>query len=128
MPIFDWYPTRKREAERTGQAEVYRYDELPKPLRVQIVRILREALGPGEPVVYASQGETRWEAINNVVTRELGMLALGSEPTYEQKCVSWLLHRASTDEALGMIELGFTWIDEVTRKWDDLKLRQEGIR
>ena len=53
MPVFDLFSYRKRVAE--GETpDVFVYDTLPEALRVQIINIWRDAIGPFH--VYSSYG------------------------------------------------------------------------
>jgi hypothetical protein len=128
MPLIDWYPRRKRQEERGAQPDVYQFDSLPGPFRVQVVHILREGIGSGGNDYYETSVPPRWRQFHNLVARELGLLELTKDRTYEAKCLNWFLGQASTDDALGMIELAFQWIDGVVRNWDDNKRRHESIR
>ena len=42
------YSVRERNRTRQGQPVVYQYDELPRPLRVQIVQILDRTIGTSQ--------------------------------------------------------------------------------
>lgn len=44
MLVFDLFSYRKRLAEGE-RPDVFVYDKLPQPLRVQIVRIMQDAIG-----------------------------------------------------------------------------------
>jgi hypothetical protein len=43
--IYETFSKRLRKREQAGQPDVYQYNELPEPLRVQIVYILRGMFG-----------------------------------------------------------------------------------
>jgi hypothetical protein len=46
MTIHETYSKRLKRRERAaGQPEVYQYDNLPEPLRVQVVYILQDLFG-----------------------------------------------------------------------------------
>jgi hypothetical protein len=41
MPIFDLFSRRKRQIQKAGQEDVYQYDDILRPVRVQIVNLWR---------------------------------------------------------------------------------------
>ena len=45
MSIFDTYSKRRKKVEKAGTPDVYQYDHLPEPLRVQVIHIWNDALG-----------------------------------------------------------------------------------
>ncbi|MDD5586025.1 MAG: hypothetical protein PHY92_03585 [Alphaproteobacteria bacterium] len=45
MAVVDLFSKRKRREEMAGEQEIYVYDKVPHHLRVQIVHILRDAIG-----------------------------------------------------------------------------------
>jgi len=74
MGIFDLFSKRQRRA-RGDVPDVYRYDDLPRPLRVQIIHVVNDALGEGE---YREAWEA-YEAIKNALCRERGVFNLPSD-------------------------------------------------
>jgi len=81
----DLFSTRKRLAALDGVADVYRYDELPKPLRVQLAQIAKCAIGPD----YKDNGSfirpdkslpswATWNTIHTTLCREYGRKSLSS--------------------------------------------------
>ncbi len=45
MRIYETYSKRLKKRKQAGQPDVYQYDELPQPLRVQIIHIWDDAIG-----------------------------------------------------------------------------------
>jgi hypothetical protein len=45
MAIYDLFSKRKKIREKEGQVDVYQYDSLPQPFRVQVVHIWNSAIG-----------------------------------------------------------------------------------
>jgi excisionase family DNA binding protein len=45
MPIYETFSKRRKRLESAGKQEIYQYDDLPQPFRVQVVHIWRESLG-----------------------------------------------------------------------------------
>lgn len=50
MPIYDTLKKRKERAENPNKPIIYRDDVLPKPFRVQVVRIWRNTIGYNDGV------------------------------------------------------------------------------
>jgi hypothetical protein len=64
----------KRQQKLRGETpDVYQYAEMPRPLRIQVVQILNEALPPGEE---SSRNGGGFEAIRDILRREYGVHAL----------------------------------------------------
>lgn len=84
----DWEPfsVRQRRLERQDQPVIYRYDELPYPFRVQVMRILEDVIGEQQGhirSVSANRGNELspsflWNAIWRHVSYELGLSTGGS--------------------------------------------------
>ncbi|MEE4578812.1 STM4504/CBY_0614 family protein [Paenibacillus polymyxa] len=113
MAIFELFSKReKNKLQKT--ADPYQYDELPIPLRVQIVHILRDAAGEGDYLQKYSI--SFWDNVHSTMTRELGIFNLTDnfENNY-RKCTNFLLS-ANTENALDIIEYAFFLIDKVVRK------------
>ena len=77
MPVLDLFSHRKRVVEG-GLPDVFTYDELPHELRVQIVLILRDAIG--------EENGPAWQAIHNVIAREHGRFELSDARRYSIRC------------------------------------------
>ena len=45
MPVYDIYSKRKKQQENAGHPDVYKYDEIPEGLRIQIIHIWQSAIG-----------------------------------------------------------------------------------
>lgn len=121
MPVFETFSKRKKKLAMAGAVDVYTYDELPMTLRVQIIHIWREALGP-----YLVRSEydfdrspsnnSAWEMIHDILCRELGRLSLGNDfGTPKDNCEQFI-QDASTDHALDLIEVSFRLVDRLIRK------------
>jgi hypothetical protein len=111
---YETFSKRLKKREQAGQHDVYQYDDLPKPLRIQIIHIWDSAIGAA--VLRISGRHTAgprpvWDLIHDQVARELGVRYLGDNPHADPKvrCERFLLN-ASTNEALDIIELSFRGI------------------
>lgn len=127
MGNYETYSKRLRKHERARQPDAYQYDDLPKPLRIQIIHIWNSAIGPA---VLRTSGRTTsgprpvWELIHDQVARELGIFYLGDSPHPDpkQRCERFLLN-ASTNDALDIIELSFRVIQMLPQIMDQSALR-----
>jgi len=130
MAVFELYSKRKKAREEAGKPQLLKYDELPTELRVQVIHIWREAIGPCE---YYGGTETRswqrWEYMRNVMRRELGRFALAEYAEHpREECERFLLSPdTNVDEALGIIELTFMCVDQVVRKLNPYERSETGI-
>jgi hypothetical protein len=48
MAIFKTFSKRQKEKLKQGQTDVFQYDVLPEPFRVQVIHLWNEALGTYE--------------------------------------------------------------------------------
>ena len=133
MPVLDLFSYRKRVAE-AGTPDVFVYDRLPEALRVQIIHIWTDAIGPfyvrasvdfESPPPHNNQG---WEFIHNSVVREHGVFALGQEHAISERCVSFLMESSSVDAALDLIEASFLYIYRIARDFGDYDRAKRGIK
>ena len=132
MPIADLYSYRRRVAE--GEApDVFIYDQLPQQLKIQVVHIWRDAIGPY--YVYgdfegrnAIENNEAWKLIHNTVAREHGVFSLANERRVDERCEQYFLDISSVDKALDLIEATFLYIDKVARDYDYHARRERGIK
>jgi hypothetical protein len=121
MPTFDLFS--KRQKRIRGQVpDVYRYDEIPQGLRVQIVQIWGDALGGQKEYYnrYGSDGPRRaYELITQALCREYGIFRLvdGANDHYGE-LANFLLQEEDVDRVLDAIELSFRFIDRSTRNFE----------
>lgn len=115
MGIYETFSKRLKKREQAGQPDIYQYDELPEPLRVQIIHIWRDTLGHHPQL---------WRSVHDTLAREMGVLHLSGNDYTENdtKCIDFLL-TAPTLQALDIIELSFLLIsniyDYVSRSYYD---------
>jgi hypothetical protein len=124
VPLFS---KRKKLQGSKGKPDVYQYDEIPQPLRVQIAHIWGAAIGPWRSdggffsEVSASPSCGIWRSIHEMIAREKGVWALGDlkdrQLNPRVRCVQHLMS-ADTDDALDIIELSFRCIDGIARDFD----------
>jgi len=124
VAIIDIFSKRKKREANAGKPDVYQYDDLPEPFRVQVVHIWRSALGPygTDEFGRAFPSNKFWGTIRDLLCRELGVFCLVQEAAgAADECIKHLL-TASTDGALDIIQLSFQVLNRVAR--DDYGSRQ----
>lgn len=130
MAIVELYSKRKKRLELDPAPDVYQYETLPQPFRVQVVHIWRDAIGPyvdtsrsySHTAYPPGPANRYWTRILKTMCREKAVFRLmegANNP--EEECVHYLL-TADTEGALDIIEYSFRLIDVVLR--NDLQLTQ----
>ncbi len=117
MGVFDIYAKRKQQQEKAGQPDVYKYDEIPESLRIQVMYIWQTAIGTWQKGNYDYSNEppeSIWIAIHNILCRELGLLSLGKDRDMPfKKCCTFLFEESNIDNILSLIEVSFRMIEKV---------------
>ena len=106
VPIYDIFS--KRQKYNRGEVhDVFVYDQLPNPLRVQIVHILKDTLGNVTPYGF---GEPRavYQAIIDILTREYGVFSLSDRHDPDKAVFDFFLSTTDVGKALDVIELAFS--------------------
>ena len=121
MPVFELYSYRKRVAEG-ATPDILIYDELPEPVRVQIIRIWKNAIGPahvytGLDMEEVDENNAGWHEIHEIVAQEHGLFRLSNDANLFDSCQNYLL-RAAVDDALDIIEISFFYIYTIARKFN----------
>ena len=119
MPIFDLF-SKRAKANRGEVPDVYQYDEMPHPLRVQIVHIVNDALGPGDS--HLSIRAEILQTIHDTLCREYGVFTLGNEDRlrgvdYDTDLYKHFLNESDIERALDFVELAFKVIDTTCREF-----------
>jgi hypothetical protein len=117
MGIIDLFSKRQKRL-RGEMPDVYQYDEISQPLRVQIVHIIRDAIGISNPQ-YDAYGsllfnnsdnpiQRIYKNIHDVLCREYGQFKLTeTNERYEDSVLNFLIQEKSIDKVLDVIELCF---------------------
>jgi hypothetical protein len=131
MPAYELYSKRQKAKEKAGQEDVYQYDDLPNPFRVQVIHLWAQAIGEW----YGSRAygmtdtlaNTMWKQIYGYMIDEKGVFALvkGADNPHEQ-CCNYLLN-APTLDALDLIEVTFTVVDSSMRELDEYERKRERV-
>lgn len=132
MPVLDLYSDRVRAANGE-RPDVYVYDRFPVALKNQIIHILREAIGRYHVHQVTDFGKIihnnkAWEWIHKEIAKAHGLLALGDRPRLDQNCEIYLLKNESVEACLDVIEVCFTYVNNVARKFNPLELQERGIQ
>ena len=95
----------RKQVANGDTPDVYAYDDLPKSLRVQVVRILTNAVN--------QHGEHAWASIHDALAQEYGVFELGEQPraswSSHRRCAEFLCGSSSVDQALDMIEVAMSY-------------------
>jgi hypothetical protein len=117
MSVFDLYSKRLKRS-RGETPDIFQYESMPSEFRVQVVHILRDALG--EPREWHHTVMNTFKTIHDALCREYGLFLLTDDAKvgdYTAAIYNFLL-RADTDRVLDVIELTFKIIDSRAREWD----------
>jgi hypothetical protein len=127
MGVMDLFSKRGRPMPAR---DVLTYDNLPRPLRIQIVHIWAEALGNGQTERYEqSYSNELWETIEKAICREHGVFRLAEYKSGFEAAVEWFTGpNQPIEKLLDMVELTFRMMDVVVRdQWDAYERRSSGI-
>lgn len=127
MAVIETWSKRQRRL-RGDIDDVYRYDELPRTLRVQILHILYEALGDND-----NSGSTSELYLNIVkaLRREYGVFKLPGAKDYDMPRIelsNFFLQAEDVDTAMDAVELSFAVIDNYVRDQDHIHGYGQGAR
>lgn len=108
MSVVDLYSKRQKRA-RGEMPDVYVYDDLQQPLRVQIIHIIGDAFGEDG---YNSQNvQDAYRFVKETLCREFGVFELIKHPRSDQDSIfNFFLQEESVERALDVVELCFKFI------------------
>jgi hypothetical protein len=109
MAITDLF-SKRRKRELGDMPDVYQYDTIPVPLRVQIVHMWRDA--QGEVAHYA--GRQIYRLAHGELCKEWGVFQLSADREPGVQLINYFL-KANTLESLDIIQLTFQLIDGYIR-------------
>ena len=131
MGVYDIYVKRKQLQEKAGQPDVYKYDEIPEGLRIQIIHIWKSAIGTWRKGYHDYSNEPPdniWITIHHILCRELGRFTLGEERDKEfEKCCTFLLQESNIDNILSLIEVSFYMIENACSELSSYERSQAGM-
>ncbi|MBW8050477.1 MAG: hypothetical protein FVQ77_09090 [Cytophagales bacterium] len=113
MAIFDLFSKRQKKL-RGEVPEIYTYEKIPEQLRVQIVHIIRDALGNNKGH-YKNKPQAAFKFIHESLCREYGVFTLGKgHRESDEECVlNHLLQTNDYERVIDTIELSFEYIDRI---------------
>jgi hypothetical protein len=121
----------KRQKKLRGEVpDVYTYDKIPQPLRIQVVHIWQDAFGYiYRPDRNEGLAGYAYQSIYKILCREYGIFHLNNEHELKIGTISgyfsalsdYFVSAQETEKALDVIELSFQFIDRDTRD-DDYRL------
>jgi hypothetical protein len=127
VTILDLF-SKRQKALRGDVPDVYTYNDLPNPLRVQIVHIWADTIG-SERDYYGYYGHTYGEAVKSsyklivdTLCREYGLFQLPTaekhnERMFLKELANFFLQEGDVEIQLDIIELSFKCIDRLTRQY-----------
>ena len=120
MSVFDIFSKRQKRL-RGDLPDVYTYDTIPQPLKVQIIHIWRETLGDENEYQDSYKGtQAAYKFIVETLCREYGVFFLPGGKDYGNRnflaeLANFLLQPQDAEKALDAIELSFRVINGITR-------------
>jgi hypothetical protein len=124
MPVYDIYSRRKKQQENAGQTDLYKYDDIPEPFRIQVIHIWKTAIGTWRSGSSSYRRDNEppnniWIAVNDILCRELGLLSLSGGDTPFDKCCTFILQESNIDNVLSLIEVSFRMIERICSQLSD---------
>jgi len=114
MTIYDLFSKRQRRL-RGEVPDVYVYDKVPSQLRVQVIHIIRDAIGKDHYGTEYAKGT--YTFIHDALCREYGLFELTKyAQSHGESVCNYLLNANNAEHALDVIELAFRVIDTYIRK------------
>jgi hypothetical protein len=126
MAIIDLF-SKRQKCIRGEVPDVFTYDEIPDPLRVQFVHIWRSCLGDDKEYRNEYLGVSgAYKFIVKTLCREYGIFKLcdGSygPRDYMQELFDFVLHEKNIEKVLDAIELSFRYLDRICRHFEYRRL------
>jgi hypothetical protein len=117
MAVFDLF-SKRQKVLRGEVPDVFVYNEIPNPLRVQIVQIIRDAIGERSYSATQNRPEQVYEFIHKSLCREYGVFKLGQSQfreSDEESVLNFFLQTKEYEKAIDVIEFFFKYIDKVIK-------------
>jgi predicted house-cleaning noncanonical NTP pyrophosphatase (MazG superfamily) len=113
----------KRQKILRGEVpDIYEYDNIPNPLRIQIVHIMNDALGDKKH----PKTKEIYKGIHQTLCREYGKFFLVDKPFFEndnyhvEDVIKFILSTSNTEEVLDVVELSFSLIDFFNKEDEEI--------
>ncbi len=117
MAIFDLFSTRQKR-ERGEVPDVFVYDQLPQPLRIQIIHILQDALGTPTLEEYETPALRVYREIVGNLCRHFGRITLAEGILPDEQLANFLLREPAIDHCMDAIELSCRYIEKSRTSYD----------
>ena len=116
MAIFNLYSKRQKKIK--GEIpDVYKYDTLPQKLKVQIVHIIKDAIG-FDRYIHDTNAQQVYNIIHKTLCKEYGLFKLGNDfsESTEKQVLNFLLLSENVEQNIDVIELTFKSIQQIIGK------------
>jgi hypothetical protein len=116
MAIFNLY-SKRQKLLRGEVPDIYIYNEIPIPLRVQIVQIIRDAIGKRTYSTHEDKPKEAYSFINKTLCHEYGVFSLhqNSQDSNESAVLNFLLQTEDIEKVIDAIEFSFLYIDKIIK-------------
>ena len=103
----------KRQKKLRGEVpDVYQYENIPDQLKVQIIHIIRDALGKNKPYGHKDLVPEVYKIIHKTLCREYGVFELKENCNDDERAViDYFLQCKDYEKVLDIVELFFCFID-----------------
>ena len=123
MGILDLFSKRQQRI-RGEVPDIFIYDDLPAALRVQIIHVLKDALGNEQEFNDRYlRVKAAYEYIVNSLSREYGLFRLTNGKAYDDgnqavELFNFILNEPNIERVLDAVELSFKMINVISRDFD----------
>ena len=126
MPVFDLFSKRQKRL-RGEISDIFSYDEIPNPLRVQIANIIDDAIGSDRSDYGPKLVKDAYSNINKILCREYGVLSLTSREHRNSKgyIMDFLLNEKDVEKVIDIIELSFQIITHISTRLQEYQYHVE---
>lgn len=130
MAIFDLFSKRQKKL-RGDVPDVYTYDDLPNPLRVQIIHIWNDTLGDTTQYWNYDDVKSAYKFVVDTLCREYGVFRLPHTEKYGdrhfiEELGNYFLREEDVEKLLDIVELTFKVINTFTREHRYLRRHDAG--
>tara|TARA_R110000850_G_scaffold221286_2_gene347103 strand:+ start:2701 stop:3624 length:924 start_codon:yes stop_codon:yes gene_type:complete len=107
----------KRQKKIRGEVpEIFTFDLIPEKFRVQIIHIIRDAIGELNYEYDEDYPRYIYGKINLELSKEYGVFSLGKGKSQKEIVLNYLLEESNTEKVIDAVELSFRNIDFFVRK------------